>query len=203
MDQLRYLRVEGFLVELHDLAAAASPKLTFRFQTRPLFDSPINGHLGQSSQKSSSRVDRRLKFPEHLAGHQGRTAHGSQSRSLHPRRCPWDRFAPRSIDFEERGLDVATICCPLSSRTAIVLQLKQSQLCLSCRFSLFTPELENVAPSVALAVDDDKRERASQVSTTCGASRFLISLSSSRAIMSVTLAMNVINSWRLIYRKLK
>jgi ATP-dependent helicase/nuclease subunit A len=26
-------------------------------------------------------------------------------------------------------------------------------------FSLFTPELENVAPSVALAVDDDKRER--------------------------------------------
>jgi hypothetical protein len=76
-----------------------------------------------------------------------------------PHRCLWDQFAPKLVDPKERGFREATLRRPLTRRAAIVLQLKQGQLRLSCRFSLLSTELQDFSPEVALTIDDDEFRR--------------------------------------------
>jgi hypothetical protein len=71
----------------------------------------------------------------------------------------WDQFAPKLIDPKEHGFSEATLRRPLTSRAAVVLQLKEGQLMLSRCFSLLTAKLEDVSPEVAFSVDDDEGGR--------------------------------------------
>ena len=121
---------------------------------------------------------------QHIAGHQVRPARVSQSPALLPRRCPWERFAPKTIDPKEHRLSEATFRRPLTSRTTVVLQLEQGQLALPREFSLLPAKLQNVFPGIPLAVDDNEGG-AMSASAACTASRFAISRFNCRAMTSV------------------
>jgi hypothetical protein len=63
------------------------------------------------------------------------------------------------VDPKEHGFSEAALNRPLTSRTAVVLELEEGQLRLSCSLSLFAPEFQDFFPGVALAIYDDARRR--------------------------------------------
>lgn len=106
-----------------------------------------------------------------------------------PRARPYSLAAARGIGSHRRSVDPkehwfreATFRRPPTSRTAVVLHLKQGQWALPRRFSLFPAELFQ---GISLVVDDDERATC-QASAAREASRLAISRFNCRAMTSVT-----------------
>jgi len=94
-----------------------------------------------------------------------RVSQGSAA-SLVPEHSPTPLAAARGngsrrklIDPKEQWFSEATFRRPLTNRTAIILQLKEGRLWLSCRLSLFATQLQDVLPEVAPSVDRDEHRR--------------------------------------------
>ena len=63
------------------------------------------------------------------------------------------------IDPKEHGFCEAALNRPLTSRTAVVLELEEGQLRLSRSLSLFAAQFQDFFPGIALAIDDDECRR--------------------------------------------